>query len=108
MEEKKESFGALTQEEKDKVVAWLTKRRPKEAGPIVCAVCGQGRWGVGDHLVAPVIYRKRGLLLGGAAYPLVMLLCENCGHTIFLNGVRMGLVPPKEVTGAVKKEGPNG
>ncbi len=52
-----------------------------------------------DHLVAPTIYRQGGLFWGGQAYPTVMIVCRNCGHTVYLNAVVMGLIQPKKKTG---------
>ena len=80
----------LTQEDKDKVVDWL-KDRGRE--PIECAVCGHQKWTVGDHLVAPAVFSEGNIFLGGASYPVVMLICNTCGHTLYLNAVMMKLLP---------------
>jgi len=106
-----ESQGILSQEEKDKALAWIKERSGDKS--LICTVCGQTKWIMGDHLIAPMIYRQGGFVLGGPAYPSVMLVCNNCGHTLLLNATMMGLVPPlkdaQEGKAEVKgKEGSNG
>jgi len=102
MEEKYKSPAKLTKEEKDKVVDWLKGRRE---GPmsIICSVCGQQNWNIGAHLVAPVIFRQGGFVFGGSAYPTVMLYCDHCGNTLYLNAVKIGLAPQKKIIDAGKE-----
>jgi len=112
MEEKDKARGILTQEEKDNALARLKERGGDKS--IVCTVCRQTKWIMGDHLVTPIIFRQGGFFMGGgAAYPVIMLVCNHCGHTLYINAVMMGLVPPlkdaQEGKAEVKEEeGPNG
>lgn len=80
----------LTEEQKEKVVAWIRKHGQAN---ITCVICGHRNWAVGDHIVAPAIYSEGGIVLGGTAYPTVMLICNHCAHTIYINAVLMGLLP---------------
>ena len=91
-----ESQGGLTQEEKGRVVAWLKERR-KQGHEIICSVCGDRNWTLAEHVVAPTTYLGGKISLGGGStYPMVMLWCNNCGHTLFLNAVIIGLFVPEK------------
>lgn len=53
-----------------------------------CPICGRGKYEVATHLVSPTVFQPGGgLMIGGAGYPLVMLICNHCGHTRFHNAV---------------------
>ncbi len=80
--------GNLSESEKKKAQDWLRERMP---AALTCSVCNTQNWILADHVVAPPIF-GRGLVLGGTAYPHVMLICRQCGHTVFFNAVMMGLV----------------
>ena len=79
----------------DAIKRWVEEKAP---GAIVCTVCGENSWLVGEHLVAPPIHAQ-GLLLGGTSYPQAMLICVNCAHTVYFNAVIMGLLKEKEEPG---------
>jgi hypothetical protein len=46
-----------------------------------------------DHLVSAPVYSSNGMYLGGPSYPCVMVVCSNCGYTMFHNAVVIGVVP---------------
>jgi hypothetical protein len=87
--------GKLTDEERQKVVAWVTKY---PATPDArCPICGSPNWMVAEHLVQPItIGPGMGLQLGGLGYPQVQLISDPCGYTRLLNAVMIGLLPPGE------------
>ena len=97
----------LDKDQKKKVIDWIQERRTKAFGPIICAVCGHTQWTLGDHLITPSLYQGGGLVLGGSSYPAVMLICNNCGNTLYLNAVMIGLLSG-EKEGDSEKEGTNG
>ena len=75
------------------IVEWLDKHGAVKP----CTACGQTAWHLIPHLVAPPTFRKEsGFFLGGMSYPQAMLLCKNCGHTLYFNAVVMGIVPMGE------------
>lgn len=80
--------GKLSQEELDKIAAWLNKQAPREKAP--CTVCGTNDWAILEHLVSPPTFGK-GHILGGASYVFAMLFCSNCGHTVFINATKAGI-----------------
>ena len=92
-----DSQGRLSKEEKQKVVDWLEKFQAKRGRNLICPICGEPNWQIGDHLVAPsLLNASGGLLIGGVSYPHVLLISTPCGYTIFLNAVVVGIVNPGE------------
>ena len=87
---------ALTQEQKERIAAWLKAR----GVPRPCSMCGANSWTLANHLVTPPIYRSGGsFMFGGPAYPQAMLMCTICAHTVYFNAVVMGILqsePAKE------------
>ncbi len=83
--------GKLSDDEKDKVVSWL---KEKWKGPVICPYSKDSEWIIGEYIVAPINYSKKGIFVGGEDSPQVMVVCKNCGHTVFLNAVILGLFPP--------------
>ena len=82
--------GKLTQEEKGAAGRWL---KDHWKGSSACAVCHANNWSVCDHLVAPVkTTDKGGVVIGGAVYPQVMVICMDCGNTLFFNAALMKVV----------------
>ena len=81
---------SLSVEQKKDIQARLEKkwRTPKE-----CPICHENQWALGDHIVAPPLYSQGNFVIGGAAYPVAMLICENCGYTYFFNAVVLGMIP---------------
>lgn len=80
----------LTQKQRQFVADWVFSKGGTPAKG--CAVCGAVKWVVGEYIVAPVRLQGASVMLGGGSlYPLVPLICGNCGNTQFLNAVIMGL-----------------
>ena len=79
----------LTEEERRTAIEWLTERA--SGGP-KCVVCGNNTWTLGRHFVATPIHTRQHLQLGGPTYPHIVIICGNCGHTLFFNAVRMGFL----------------
>ena len=83
----------LTDEEKAQVVTWLESRW---AGGLACSVCNSRQWSVADHMIAPLLMDGKSTILAtGPVYPQVMVICTNCGHTLYFNAPMMGLVKGK-------------
>lgn len=87
-----DNTGKLSAEEKALISNWLLEKW----GPNrVCPMCGKFNWSIGDHIVQPItLDGNRGLMLGaGVGYPQIMLISNDCGYTVFINAVMIGLVP---------------
>ena len=57
-----------------------------------CPLCGQTSWGTFAHFVAPPIFTPNALTVGGPAYPLINMVCNNCGGVQSFSAVLLGLV----------------
>ena len=83
----------LTKAQKSKIREWL-KAHWKGAGE--CPVCQTAAWKLSDHMITPILYSGKNVTLGGAAYPMVMLICTTCGNTRFFNILIMGVLEEEE------------
>ncbi|MGE0284506.1 MAG: hypothetical protein AB7F09_26625 [Parvibaculaceae bacterium] len=98
MADEKENL-KLSGEQKEKAQAWLKERAPSMA----CTTCRSSQFQMADHLVSPVILNPGsggGYVLGGSTYPQIMLVCMNCGTSVYVNaivaGVRVRKEPPEK------------
>lgn len=57
-----------------------------------CQLCGLNTWTV-DRQIAELIH-----MTGNRAVPCVVVVCNNCGNTLLLNAVVLGIVPASEKT----------
>ena len=56
---------------------------------ILCSVCqGRNLWTIGEYTTR---LQAADAPLAGVGYPQVVLTCKNCGHTVLLNAIVMGL-----------------
>jgi len=52
-----------------------------------CPICGETNWGVGEELIRLWTSQLK------AAYPTVVVTCNTCGYTFFVNAAILGLMP---------------
>jgi ribosomal protein S27E len=57
-----------------------------------CPLCGMASFTICDDFIQTIYYPGIGLG-AGAGYPMVMLVCNTCGNTLFFNAVKLDLVP---------------
>jgi hypothetical protein len=81
--------GVLSQSEKQKIADWLNN---KKSFGIDCPLCSSKQWSIADHVVAPSLTNAAGVGLGAYPYPQAMVISE-CGYTIYLNLVAVGIIP---------------
>jgi hypothetical protein len=82
-----------------KAINWINKKSLNKG----CEVCGQNHWGVSTDVVTPIVLKNNSFQLGGTSYPSVVVICNNCGNTKFINAVLAGLIDTTE-----KDEGQDG
>jgi hypothetical protein len=51
-----------------------------------CLLCGRSNWSVGDLLTLNEV-AESGVKIGGNLFPVVPVVCNSCGNTIFINPV---------------------
>lgn len=87
--------GKLTDEDRNKVIAWLGQYPPALGANSPCPICGSTTWMIGEYLVQPITLGPNiTIQLGGPSYPQVMLISVPCGYTRFINAVIMGILQP--------------
>ena len=87
---------------KDKMEIYLKKIKAT-----VCPLCGNNKWSITEHVFQAIEFDQKGIILGGAAYPIVPITCANCGNTYFINAFVADLIDreaPKEARDANKSD----
>lgn len=85
----------LTDEQKDALIKKLNsfwKEIP------ICIVCKNNVWTIADMVFELREFHGGTLVLGGGGkiYPVVTMMCERCGYTMFFNALSLGLYKPEE------------
>jgi hypothetical protein len=68
----------------------IAKRLQERTKPRACVVCGVTQWSLGYYVTLPAVEAPGELRLGGQNYPLIALVCGNCGNTHLLNLLILG------------------
>jgi len=77
----------LSQEQRD----YVTRHLHSSVKTVNCDWCGENAWGVEPNLVQLKIFTRGVEIRGAPVYPMVLVRCGNCGHTIFFNALSIGL-----------------
>lgn len=57
-----------------------------------CRLCDQNDWTLAEGIIALGVQDKPGtVVVGGRVLPCIALTCSNCGNTLLLNMVMLGL-----------------
>jgi hypothetical protein len=57
-----------------------------------CNLCGRGQWSLVDGLILLNLSEDiNSVRIGGPVAPVVALVCSECGNTIFINVLTLGL-----------------
>ena len=93
-EEKKEEpskeYLYFDKEKQQIALKWLEEKWPK--GKRKCICCGKKQWTLAEDLVMPLRFIGGQFEIYGSTYPHVLLVCTTCGHSLFFNAVKMGIV----------------
>ena len=81
---KPDAQSALSEEQKERILKWISERW---TGNQDCSICGHRDWVVAPDLVAPMIWRKGSIAIGGNSYPYVQIICSNCARMHMFNAV---------------------
>ncbi len=74
----------------DKLIAFLREKW----GGTPCPMCHASNWNVNNVTFQLLDFNPTGLVIGGPVFPVVPVVCNNCGNTIFLNAIKVGVVTP--------------
>ena len=66
-------------------------------GPHQCIVCFKHEFNISDRVFELREFHGGNMMIGGNSqiYPVITLTCANCGNTIFLNAIFLGIVQHK-------------
>ncbi len=62
----------------------------------VCPFCGKNDWTVSDQIFQLPEFSYKGLLVGGAMFPVLPITCTTCGNAYFINALVANLIDKKE------------
>jgi len=84
----------ITQEKMADVLSKLNDYNKNMA----CPVCGHHAWSISDTILEMREFDNGNLNLntGSAVMPILVALCDNCGYTIMMNAVKLGILPPQQ------------
>lgn len=57
-----------------------------------CPICTHDDWVIMERAWMLMEYKGGGVTIGGPILPLVAMMCNVCGHTIFFNALAVGAV----------------
>jgi len=80
----------LTQEQRNHIAEFLTQKNARHA----CPACGTNNWLVGEHVIRGELFTAGTTLLGGPAYPLAFVVCQNCFFVRPHLAIPLGVVAP--------------
>lgn len=79
----------FTHDQKDRVISAVSAKAPTLGA---CPVCAHPEWTLADGFIFLAIQEPSGpVVLGGPSMPCVALVCNNCGNTVLLNVMTLGL-----------------
>jgi hypothetical protein len=93
--------GKLSEIEKEKILKWVKEKAASWSPSLTvvghqenlrCQVCGKQNWTLADHLVTPTVLNATGIGLLSPYFPQAMLVCNDCGGTVYINVHRLGLI----------------
>ena len=82
-----------------KVIQFLTEKWGDKA----CPMCGKGPFQVQEKAFQLSEFHRGNLVVGGPLIPVIPVTCTNCGHTVLVNAIISGAIPPEpQVPGGQK------
>lgn len=81
----------LSKEQVDKVITYLNAKA--DSAGIVCPFCKHKEWLISDAIFEAREFTHGDLVVGGISIlPFVTISCKNCGNTMFLNAIQVGIL----------------
>ncbi len=90
-----DEFGKLTQADYATISRWWEARWK---GPVICPICKTAEWSTASHVVVHHRLGANWAADGTAAYPMILVSCNNCAHTLSFSAVSMGVSAPYDVS----------
>lgn len=94
----------LSQQQNLLLTKWI-REKWKNGENTKCECCGQSKWLFMGHTVAPLtILAKKGPTIGGTTYPYVLVACQYCANTKFINAIAAKVIERTGDEGAKEEE----
>ncbi len=87
-----EKDGKLSDAERQLVEEWMKKHWKSW----VCPFSGDTDWELGFYVAEVRAFTGGGLNVGGPIYPYVVATCKDCGYTVLISAMKIGILPTKE------------
>ena len=80
---------SISEEQKQTIIKKIKERSQINGrSPLTCSVCGKREFSlVGEGFANQPLQQNTsgGLVIGGPSLPSVVLICRNCGNTLYFN-----------------------
>ena len=82
----------LDKQQKDKLIKVLQKFEFSA----VCSICQTNDWNVADTIFEMREFQGGNLVIstGQSVYPAIPIICKNCGNTLLINPISIGILSP--------------
>lgn len=78
-----------------KALQWLDEKWLKDNRK--CEICDNENWSLADELITQFSFSPSQIQIGGKSFPLIILTCDNCGNTKFINAIVSKVVDTGEI-----------
>jgi hypothetical protein len=90
---------------RERIVAAINEKRMPNTVILPCAICAHRNWVIGNFIplpfsIQPDLFNP----FGEKIYPLVTVICSNCGNTLFVNIRVLGFSPEEWPSLALDEE----
>lgn len=89
----------LVEHRKQQVMNWLNKKWPMAQK---CPICQRREWSFSGTIHELREFHKGDFIVGGSVFPVVPIVCNFCGYTLFFNALKLDLVEQPEKEGEKK------
>lgn len=86
----------LTPEQQQNLITRLNK---VWVNPKNCLVCNHNEWQIADSVFELREFQGGNLVLGNSKItPIIPVICDNCGNTVFMNAIKLGVINNEDQT----------
>ncbi len=78
----------LEESDQEKAITYLKEKWPETSR--ICPICGNAEFVISDTIFAITEYDSP--TLGSVGFPIIPIVCDNCGNVILFNAIKMGII----------------
>lgn len=94
-----ETIKGLAEYRRQRVMNWLNKKWPI---PQSCPICRRKDWSTGGTIHELREFHSGSFFAAGSVFPVVPIVCNFCGYTLFFNAFKLGLIEHSKKEGEKK------